>query len=139
MLGADWQYCWWAHGQQSQGGLDFHLDTLSRELRPPYQKVLRGGWAAGARGDAPIDRSWSTRDNKGYGQGGLWSALTLYQKKAEVAAAVFPNGTSSIPPRHVGPSMVPTKVNALIAKWLVKEPTPTVTTNAAGTMTQLVR
>ena len=32
MLGAAWKYCWW----ESQGGLDFHLDTLSRELRPQY-------------------------------------------------------------------------------------------------------
>ena len=32
MLGASWQYCWW----KNQGGLDFHLDTLSRELRPQY-------------------------------------------------------------------------------------------------------
>jgi hypothetical protein len=134
MLGANWQYCWWSHGQKTQGGLDFHLDTLSRELRPVYEKVLRGGWAANARGEAPIDPSWSTRDNKGYGKGGLWSALTLYQKKAAVAAAVFKNGTSSIPVRHVGPSVVPTKVSSLIAKWPVKSPALKITTDAAGTM-----
>jgi len=129
LLGASWKFCWW----KNQGGLDFHLDTLSRELRDQYEHVLRGGWAAKARGDAPIDQSWSTRDNKGYGKGGLWSALTLYQKKAIVAAAVFKNGTSSIPERHVGPSVVPTKVNSLIAKWLVKSPAK-ITTDAAGTM-----
>ena len=136
MLGANWQYCWWSHGQKTtQGGLDFHLDTLSRELRPQYEQVLRAGWAANARGDAPIDPSWSTRDNKGYGRGGLWSSLTLYQKKAAVAAASFKNGTSAIPARHVGPSVVPTKVGALIAKWPVESPPPKITTDSAGTVT----
>ena len=43
---ASWQFCWW----EGQGGLDFHLDTLSRELRLQYERVLRGGWAANARG-----------------------------------------------------------------------------------------
>ena len=86
-------------------------------------------------GEAPIDHSWSTRDFKGYGKGGLWSALTLYQKKAIVAANSFENGTSSIPARHVGPSVVPTKVNALIAKWPLKSPAAKVTTGPDGTMT----
>ena len=100
-----------------------------------YEKVLRGNWAANARGETPIDHSWSTRDHKGYGKGGLWSALMLYQKKAFVAPYVSANGTSSIPERHVGPSVVPTKVSSLIARWPATSPASKVTIDAAGTMT----
>ena len=100
-----------------------------------YEKVLRGGWAAIARGEKPIDHSWSSRTYSGYGKGGLWSALMLYQKKAFVAPYLSTNGTSSIPERHVGPSIVPTKVSSLIARWPTKSPAPKVTVDAAGTMT----
>ena len=62
-------------------------------------------------------------------------SLRRYQKKAVVAAASFANGTSSIPARHVGPSVVPTKVGALIAKWPGKLPAPKITTGVDGTMT----
>ena len=40
MLGASWQYAWWSHNQKvQQGGLDFHLDTLARELRSALTKT----------------------------------------------------------------------------------------------------
>ena len=59
----------------------------------------------------------------------------LYQKKATVAANSLPNGTSTIPTRPVGPSAVPTKVAALIAKWNTPAPAPKVTTDANGKIT----
>jgi len=44
------------------------------------------------------------------------------------------NGTTPTP-RVVGPSVVPTKVAALIAKWPTLPPTPNITTAADGTIT----
>ena len=105
----------------------------ARELRAPYQQFLRGSWAARARGDALVNRGWDCNwgghgnCNK-FGEGGLWSALMLYQKKATVAA------NPSIPTRPIGPSAVPTQVDALIAKWNVPVTPPKVTTDAHGTI-----
>lgn len=136
LAGPHWEKGRW--GRQS--GLDFHLDVLARELRPAYQQFLRGSWAANAHGDAPVNTNWGCDWGKahtcsGFGVGGVWNALMLYQKKATVAAAVFKNGTSSIPPRPVGPSTVPTKVAALIAKWNTPPtPPPQITTDAEGTI-----
>lgn len=123
LLGADWMYSWWG----VRGGDDFYLETQCRELRGDYQAVLRGAWAAKALGEAPVDPSWSPRSPSAYGQGGLWSALMLYAKKLAVNA-------TAPPPRVIGPSVVPTKVAALLAKWPQRWPTPNVTTNAAGTI-----
>ena len=131
MLGATWPYGWWG----SQSGVDFHLEAQARELRPAFQKVLRGDWAAIARGDAPAGQNWdcsSPSSCHGFGIGGLWSALMLYQKKAVVTAAVNKNGTSTIPVRPIGPSAVPSKIAALIAKWNKTLPIPTVTTGSDG-------
>jgi hypothetical protein len=58
----------------------------------------------------------------------------LYQKKATVAAATMPNGTSTIPTRPIGPSAVPTKVDALLAKWFTPVTPPEVTTDEDGTI-----
>ena len=52
----------------------------------------------------------------------------LYAKKISVASA-------PPVPRAVGPSVVPTKVAALLAQWPTKLPTPTVTTGPDGTIT----
>ena len=134
----------WAAGQgfasPVQSGLDFHLDVQARELRPTYQHFLRGSWVARARNETLVDRGWDCNWGgkghcNGYGVGGLWNALMLYQKKAIVAAAVGPNGTSTIPTRPIGPSTIPTQVNALIAKWSASSPPPQVTTDAEGTIT----
>ena len=131
----------WESGKWgAQGGDDFHLDVLTRELRPAYEQFLRGTWAARAHGDTPAGVGWEcnfANHNKcsGFGVGGLWSALMLYHKKAIVAANTLPNGTSAIPTRPIGPSAVPTKVDALIAAWHTPVPPPKATTNAAGTIT----
>lgn len=97
------------------------------------QKVLRAGWVANARGEAPVDPRWSPKSPKSYGRGGLWSALALYLKKLSVADATK-NG-AKVPPRAIGASVVPTKVAALIARWPTKYPTPSITTGADGTIT----
>ena len=123
LLGADWRFSWWGN----RGGDDFYLETQCRELRPEFQKVLRLSWVAKARGDAPVNPSWTPRNPSSYGQGGLWSALTLYAKKVAV------NGTS-IPTRPIGPSVVPTKVQKLVDAWPQQWPTPNITTDAQGTI-----
>lgn len=126
MLGATWPWGWW--GKQS--GVDFHLEVQAREVRASFQKVLRGDWAALARGDAPAGTDWvCAKTCRGFGIGGLWSALMLYQKKAVV------NSTSPIPTRPIGPAAVPSKVAALIAKWDTPVPIPKVTADAHGTIT----
>merc|ERR550514_1309846 len=101
-----------------QSGLDFHLDVQARELRPTYQHFLRGSWVARACNETLVDRGWDCnfsgkhKCNK-FGVGGLWNALMLYQKKAAVSSATK-NGTVPIPTRPIGPSAVPTKVDALL-------------------------
>lgn len=122
LLGASWDYSWW----HSRGGDDFYLEATCRELRPQYQQVLRGGWLARALGEEPVDPSWGPRNPSSCGKGGNWSALMLYAKK------IFVNETSPIPPRHVGPSLVPTKVQALVDAWPQKWPTPNITIDAQG-------
>merc|ERR1712025_664948 len=106
----------WAHGkgfaEPIQSGSDFHLDVQARELRSTYQGFFRGSWAARARNETLVNRGWDCDfGNKGkcekFGEGGLWDALMLYHKKAVVAAATLPDGTSTIPTRPIGPSAVP--------------------------------
>ena len=123
-LGAGWPFGW----SGTRSGPDFHLEMLAREVRQPFQAVLRGTWAASARGDAPAGQTW------GHGVGGLWASLMLYSKKAIVAGFVSKNGTSTIPVRPVGPASVPTRIAALIAKWPTAAPTPAVTVGADGTI-----
>lgn len=123
-LGAGWQYGWW--GQRS--GPDFYLEATAREGRAAFQAVLRGGWVAKARGEAPVSPDWTPTNAKSYGKGGAWGALMLYAKKIAV------NATSPLPPRPIGPSVVPTKVAALIAAWGQKWPKPAVTTDGNGTI-----
>ena len=138
LAGADW-------GQGSgfdtpvQSGLDFHLDAQARELRPTYQNFLRGSWVARARNETLVDRGWDCNYAghgacSKFGVGGLWNSLMLYQKKATVGAATT-SGTVPIPTRPIGPSAVPTKVDALLAKWNTAVPPPKVTTAADGTIT----
>ena len=106
------------------------LAHQAREIRPDFQKVLRGGWVAHALGEAPVSQDWGRdKSTAGYGTGGPWGALMLYAKKAAVAKA------PAAPSRVVGKSVVPTKVEALLAKWPVKLPTPNVTTAADGSIT----
>lgn len=44
-----------------RGGEDFYLEVLCRENRSEYQKILRGGWVAIARGDAPVSPMWHAK------------------------------------------------------------------------------
>ena len=136
LLGATWKYAWWDKDGYHQGGSDFFLDTQCRENRTEYRKVLRANWLAVARGDAPINHGWTptagrSHGSSGYGEGGLWSALALYMKKLAV------NGTDpKIYNRTVPPSIVKTKVQAMIEKWAEPPPPPpTVTTGADGSIT----
>ena len=121
LLGADWSYSWW----KTRGGQDFYLETQCRELRAQFQGALRGGWAANALGEEPVDPTWTSRTNTGYGKGGIWSALTLYYKKVAVNA-------TQAPTRPLGPSVVPTKIEAFIQRWPQTEPIPNVTVDSNG-------
>jgi hypothetical protein len=51
----------------------------------------------------------------------------LYAKKIAVNAV-------PLPPRDIGPSVVPTSIAALLAAWPAQWPTPNVTTDANGTI-----
>jgi len=133
----------WAAGQgftkPIQSGLDFHLDAQARELRSTYQSFLRGSWVARAHNETLVNRGWDCNwgghgNCNGFGIGGPWNALMLYHKKAVVAAATLPDGTSSIPVRQIGPSAVPTKVDNLISKWFDPVSVPEVTTDVDGTI-----
>ncbi len=129
LLGAAWQYSWW----KDRSGPDFVLEASAREMRPAFQQVLRGGWAANARGEDPVGQNWTPRSNSGYGEGGVWNALMLYLKKITVNKAT--NATGTVPARPIGPSVVPTKVDALIARWPTPSPAPNATTGPDGTIT----
>ena len=124
-LGASWQYSWWG----PRSGDDFYLEVQSREVRPSFQAVLRGGWVAKARGEAPVSADWVPTNPKAYGKGGIWGALMLYAKKIAV------NATLPLPPRVIGPSVVPTSVAALLAAWPATWPKPNSTTNGDGKIT----
>lgn len=123
-LGASWQYSWWG----SRSGDDFFLEVQARETRSNFQMVLRGGWVAKALNEIPVSTDWVPSNPKAYGKGGIWSALMLYAKKIDV------NATLPLPPRPIGPSIVPTKVAAFIAAWPDKWPAPNITTNSNGTI-----
>ena len=102
LLGAGWDHGWWDSGRS---GSDFVLETQCREYRSVFQKVLRGQWAASARGEVPVDDNWTPRvPGRGYGQGGLWGALMLYLKKTTMKKY------GPAPARPIGKSVVPTKV-----------------------------
>lgn len=116
LLGAGWPSCWWG----DRSGPDWQLEVLARELRSAFQQVLRGQWVGEALGEAAAGSDWGRQGGTGgYGIGGPWSALSFYAKKIAVANA-------PAVPRAVGPSVVPTKVEALLAKWPTKIPTPAV-------------
>jgi hypothetical protein len=123
-LGASWQYSWWG----PRSGDDFFLEAQAREIRSNFQMILRGGWVAKARGEVPVSIDWVPSNPKAYGKGGIWGALMLYLKKIVV------NATKPLPPRIIGPSIVPTKVDALIAIWNEKWPKPNITTDSNGTI-----
>jgi hypothetical protein len=122
-LGAAWPNDWW----KSRSGPDFYLETQAREVRASFQGVLRGGWVAKARGEAPVSTDWTPNDPRSYGTGGAWGALMLYAKKIAVNAV-------PLPPRDIGPSVVPTSIAALLAAWPAQWPTPNATTDANGTI-----
>jgi hypothetical protein len=124
-LGASWFYSWWG----PRSGEDFFLEVQARETRADFQSVLRGGWVAKARGEPPVSIDWVPSNPRAYGKGGVWGAAMLYAKKIAV------NETTPLPPRPVGPSVVPTKVAALVAAWPAKWPAPNVTTDGNGTIT----
>jgi len=126
LLGAPWPDCWWG----PRGGQDFVLETLARDNRPAFQKVLRAGWVAKARNDAPIDMMWSVvAENPANGKGGLWSALSLYLTKSVVAASPAPNRTFPTAPAN-------NKITQLLAKFAAPPAPPApVTTAADGTIT----
>ena len=123
-LGADWSYSQWRI--EERGGPDFYLETQTRGYPLAFQRVLRGTWAAKALEEPPVARLWGTKWG-GYGTGGNWSALMLYKKK--IATQV------KAPAVLLGPSVVPTKVAALIARWPQPEPTPNVTVGPDGSIT----
>eukprot|EP00937_MAST-01D_sp_MAST-1D-sp2_P002383 g2383.t1 len=123
LLGAGWPSCWWG----VRSGPDFYLEGQARENRADFQRVLRGQWVGLALGEEPAGSNWGKEGGNGYGIGGPWSALMLYAKKISVAS-----GPAA--PRAVGKSIVPTKVEALLAKWPTQVPTPKVTTRADGTI-----
>ena len=123
-LGSNWPFGWWG----PQSGDDFILEVQSRENRSNFQSVLRGGWVAKARGESPVSIDWVPSNPKSYGQGGVWGALMLYAKK------IFVNATLPLPPRVIGPSVVPTKVAALLAAWPIQWPKPNITTDVNGTI-----
>ena len=124
-LGASWAYSWFG----PRSGFDFFLEAQAREVRPSFQSVLRGGWVAKARGEAPVSADWVPSNPKAYGKGGVWGALMLYAKKIAV------NASTPLPPRDIGPSVVPTSVAALLAAWPEKWPKPNITTDGNGTIT----
>lgn len=82
LLGAGWPFCWW--GERS--GPDWVLEAAAREDRAAFQKVLRGGWVANAKGEPPVGHSWGRSNSaSGYGLGGTWGAIMLYAKKLAVS------------------------------------------------------
>lgn len=123
-LGASWYYSWWG----PRSGDDFFLEVQAREERAAFQAVLRGGWIAKARGEPPVGIDWVPSNPRAYGKGGAWGAAMLYAKKIAV------NASAPLPPRPVGPSVVPTKVAALIAAWPARWPAPKITTDSNGTI-----
>lgn len=122
-LGAGWEYSWWDHALPERGGMSFYTETLARELRPQYQQILRGDWAARARNETGVNLQWTPREPSSYGQGGTWSALMLYAKK-------IANATHPPTPRPIGPAVVPTKIGAFLKKWQEPLPTPNITVDA---------
>lgn len=75
-FGAHWRNNWW----ENRGGEDFLLESQAREYPKEYVKVLRAQWVGDALGEEKVD-------GLRLGQGGLWNALALNQKRAMVAAA----------------------------------------------------
>jgi hypothetical protein len=126
-LGSAWPFCWWG----DRGGPDWYLETQARDNQCAYQKILRSGWVAVARGDEPVSLRWGSF-NSGYGTGGLWSALTVYMKKLSVADSPAPNRTipAAVPP-------IVNKIDSLIArsKQPSPPPAPITTDPKTGTVT----
>jgi len=125
LLGRPWQYSYW----ENRGGLDFHLETQARAFRSEFQKILRGQWVAKVLNEEPVNARWTPDNPKSYGQGGFWSALMLYAKKITVA------DQGAAPVRQLQKSVVPTKIEALIADWKKERPIPTVSVDKQGTIT----
>ena len=132
LLGAPWPDCW----SGPRGGEDFVLETQARENLSAFQKVLRGGWVALARGEEPVNGMWHEQA-KGEdrttapenGQGGLWSALMLYMKKS-VAKANAGQINRTIP---TDPS---NGIQKIINRFAAPTPPPApITTGADGTIT----
>lgn len=126
-LGAAWQYCTW----EGRGGSNFSLETKAREFRGEFQRVLRAGWVTNARGDAPVNPAWNQHAAHGLGEGGLWNALALYAKKY---STVYVHNNIQ-PVRPIGPSVVPSKVSALIDKFKTRPVVPAISTGPDGTIT----
>lgn len=128
LLGAPWPDCWWGN----RGGEDFFLETQARENRTEFQKILRAGWVARARMEAPVPMTWHAKTySPSNGEGGLWSALALYMKKIVVADSPAPNRT--IPAAQPAGS---NKIENLLARW-ADPPAPPVQPSIAadGTIT----
>jgi len=129
LLGAGWTVSRW--DEEHRSGSDFVLETQCREFRSDFQQVLRGQCVAHAKNETPVSRSWTPSSAKSYGIGGFWGALMLYAKKISVTVTHKGGAT----PRPMGPSVVPTKVEKLIARWDTVLPAPKITVGPDGSIT----
>lgn len=125
LLGRSWEFSYW----EGRGGPDFYLETQCREYRSDFQQVLRGQWVAAALSEDAVNPMWTPRSASTYGTGGLWNALMLYSKKI----TVLDNGPAQT--RELQTSVVPTKVEHMMTAWTKQRPTPSITTDASGTIT----
>lgn len=88
-LGAWWSMAW----NGPQGGLDFLLDSQSREFADDYQLILRAQWLGDAFGEEDV----SIKHGQFGKGGGFWDGLAfakkqLIVKKAEVSALELAGG-----------------------------------------------
>ena len=71
LLGAPWPDCWWG----VRGGEDFNLEAQARANQTELQKVLRSGWVALARDEAPVGMMWHARSSTATAANGKGEAL----------------------------------------------------------------
>jgi hypothetical protein len=113
------------------------LIQIPLKLRIVYQDrlgtVVNTGWFCFALGEEPVGPARSNCPN---GRGGTWSALMWAAKMISINASAkdsfgVPPAARAMPTK----SVVPTKVAALVAKWPVQPPAPTISTASDGKIT----